>query len=404
MLPTGMVDGVTTNPTLIAKSGRIIAEVIAEICALVEGPISAEAVDRNFAGSAQFDYHFVPGSPDVSARSVVLDGMTVEAAFKLAIDISDHLSANVKLCYGCHGFETDMAYFDYRVVDELNFRLGRFSPSFGAFNILHDPANHRLSDKPLPYDMGRMLRMNDWNMGVLPSPFPDNGLEINGVHWFGRAVQLDYAAYVVSGFKADATSPDLDFLQSRSGNLYYVDNNARPSYGGRVAATVRVGDHSDATLGASAMTGAYDPDGELDYLILGGDLSMRLDETTVRLEYLVRRQQFSVEDETRFKYEIPEEGGDFFVKHGAFVEVVQPVSPIIDLIGRADGMVRVGNVLAASPLLAESSVFRYTLGTAIAVERGLRVKVSSELWSFSDEGANDKHTEVSFHVGGVGTF
>ena len=43
LVPTGMMDGVTTNPSLIAKSGRNIAEVIAEICALVEGPISAEA-------------------------------------------------------------------------------------------------------------------------------------------------------------------------------------------------------------------------------------------------------------------------------------------------------------------------------------------------------------------------
>lgn len=48
MLPTGMVDGVTTNPSLIAKSGRNIAEVIAEICALVEGPISAEAVATDY--------------------------------------------------------------------------------------------------------------------------------------------------------------------------------------------------------------------------------------------------------------------------------------------------------------------------------------------------------------------
>lgn len=39
---TGLVDGVTTNPTLIAKSGRPMAEVIAEICGLVEGPVSAE--------------------------------------------------------------------------------------------------------------------------------------------------------------------------------------------------------------------------------------------------------------------------------------------------------------------------------------------------------------------------
>jgi transaldolase len=41
---TGLVDGVTTNPSLIAKSGRPMFEVVAEICGLVEGPVSAEAV------------------------------------------------------------------------------------------------------------------------------------------------------------------------------------------------------------------------------------------------------------------------------------------------------------------------------------------------------------------------
>ena len=39
---TGLLDGVTTNPTLIAKSGRDFKEVIAEICSAVEGPVSAE--------------------------------------------------------------------------------------------------------------------------------------------------------------------------------------------------------------------------------------------------------------------------------------------------------------------------------------------------------------------------
>ena len=39
---TGMVDGVTTNPSLIAKSGRNFLEVVAEICAVVKGPVSAE--------------------------------------------------------------------------------------------------------------------------------------------------------------------------------------------------------------------------------------------------------------------------------------------------------------------------------------------------------------------------
>ena len=41
---TGLLDGVTTNPSLIAKSGRDFLEVTKEICALVEGPVSAEVV------------------------------------------------------------------------------------------------------------------------------------------------------------------------------------------------------------------------------------------------------------------------------------------------------------------------------------------------------------------------
>lgn len=43
----GMVDGVTTNPSIIAKSGRDILEVTKEICELVEGPVSAEVVSLN---------------------------------------------------------------------------------------------------------------------------------------------------------------------------------------------------------------------------------------------------------------------------------------------------------------------------------------------------------------------
>ena len=39
---TGMVDGVTTNPSLILKAGRDIVEVTREICAIVDGPVSAE--------------------------------------------------------------------------------------------------------------------------------------------------------------------------------------------------------------------------------------------------------------------------------------------------------------------------------------------------------------------------
>ena len=49
LIPLGMVDGVTTNPSLIAKSGRDILEVTKEICDMVDGPVSAEVVKRSKA-------------------------------------------------------------------------------------------------------------------------------------------------------------------------------------------------------------------------------------------------------------------------------------------------------------------------------------------------------------------
>jgi len=47
---TGLLDGVTTNPSLIMKSGRDFMEVTKEICALVDGPVSAEVVALDHAG------------------------------------------------------------------------------------------------------------------------------------------------------------------------------------------------------------------------------------------------------------------------------------------------------------------------------------------------------------------
>ncbi len=46
----GVVDGVTTNPSLIAKEGRDFRQVVEEICSIVDGPISAEAVSLDAEG------------------------------------------------------------------------------------------------------------------------------------------------------------------------------------------------------------------------------------------------------------------------------------------------------------------------------------------------------------------
>jgi transaldolase len=47
---SGLVDGVTTNPSLVHKAGRNFLDVVREICALVPGPVSAEVVATEFDG------------------------------------------------------------------------------------------------------------------------------------------------------------------------------------------------------------------------------------------------------------------------------------------------------------------------------------------------------------------
>lgn len=46
----GLVDGVTTNPSLVAKTGRDYADVVREICSIVDGPISAEVISTDAPG------------------------------------------------------------------------------------------------------------------------------------------------------------------------------------------------------------------------------------------------------------------------------------------------------------------------------------------------------------------
>src|SRR3954466_5841119 len=49
-LAMGLVDGITTNPSLIAKSGRKYKDVVVEMCELVNGPISAEVLGVDYDG------------------------------------------------------------------------------------------------------------------------------------------------------------------------------------------------------------------------------------------------------------------------------------------------------------------------------------------------------------------
>lgn len=61
----GLVDGVTTNPSLIAKEGRDFKEVIQEICSIVSGPVSAEVIGTKAEDMLKEAYEIAEWAPNV---------------------------------------------------------------------------------------------------------------------------------------------------------------------------------------------------------------------------------------------------------------------------------------------------------------------------------------------------
>ena len=91
----GMVDGVTTNPSLILKSGRAIAEVTAEICAMVEGPVSAEVLAEKADDMIAEGRHLAKIAPNVCIKvPLTWDGLK---ACRVLSDEGHKL--NVTLCF-----------------------------------------------------------------------------------------------------------------------------------------------------------------------------------------------------------------------------------------------------------------------------------------------------------------
>ena len=91
----GMVDGVTTNPSLVAKEGRDFREVIDEICSFVKGPVSAEAVSLDAEG-------MIAEAKDIAtwAENIVVKiPMTTEGLKAVAWCAANDIHTNVTLVF-----------------------------------------------------------------------------------------------------------------------------------------------------------------------------------------------------------------------------------------------------------------------------------------------------------------
>jgi len=91
----GLVDGVTTNPSLVAKTGRKFREVVDEICQLVDGPISLEAVATEAGAIYEEAKELAAIHPNVVVKvPLVVEGL--KAVRRLS---EEGIKTNVTLCF-----------------------------------------------------------------------------------------------------------------------------------------------------------------------------------------------------------------------------------------------------------------------------------------------------------------
>jgi transaldolase len=98
LIPTGLVDGVTTNPSLVAKSGRDFREMIAEVCAMVPGPVSAEVT------ALETDQMVGEGTSlaKIAPNVVVKLPLTLKGVAACKALTGEGIKTNVTLCFSAN--------------------------------------------------------------------------------------------------------------------------------------------------------------------------------------------------------------------------------------------------------------------------------------------------------------
>ncbi len=91
----GIIDGVTTNPSLIAREGRDFRQVVEEICNIVDGPVSAEVVGTDAATMLAEAREYAQWHPNV----VIKIPLTTEGLKAVKALSRDGIKTNVTLCF-----------------------------------------------------------------------------------------------------------------------------------------------------------------------------------------------------------------------------------------------------------------------------------------------------------------
>lgn len=331
------------------------------------------------AGSASLDYRYVSGNNPPSNPSLLgITSLGLEVAAKAVIDIGHGVSFTVKACGGCHGIEADQAYGEVMLKEYFNVRVGRINPQFGEFNQRHDPSNYVTPSKPLPYAMGDMLfyTPRGFNLGIVPAPYVENGLEIFGTVPLSGSVQLDYALWGARGL---AGANDIDWVATRR----WLDNNKYPAFGGRLVLS-----GADWAIGGSASGGTYDDADKLTYVMGGAELYFRVGIMKFRGEALARRTELD-RNATGYPFALVDA---WFLKLGWYAQVDLEVQPQLTIVLRSDGLHRFGMPIPGSDIVSASAgMQRQTIALLYRLTGNFGIKGDYELWTFTGASLETRH-------------
>ncbi len=191
----GLVDGVTTNPSLIKKSGRDFIEVVREICGEVEGPVSAETVALDYEGMMSEGRKLAQLAPNIAVKvPLTWDGLkacrTLSEEGRM-VNVTLCFSANqallaakagatfispfvgrlddvnidgmdlirdIRTIYDNYGYETEILAASIRSVNHI-----KDAALIGA-DVITAPASvlHKLAEHPLT-DKGLTAFLKDWS-------------------------------------------------------------------------------------------------------------------------------------------------------------------------------------------------------------------------------------------------
>jgi hypothetical protein len=352
--------GITGSPS----ARRAALPIAAALLATVLAP-DAFAARWTWSGSLALDYKKILDAPDEDPLAKT--GAVVQASLKATVDVTEQVSASIRLCTACHGLTLNQAYAELRLAPVLNVDVGRIDVPFGDYSQRHDPANDAFLSTPLPYAMGHMLRYQSdrFNLGVLPQPYVDQGAVLFGDVWIRDTIQIWYAGFGVNGFQS-SVARDFTF-KNQLGDGGFSDNSDDVSWGGRVVLA-----RGGLTAGASYLRGAYDPDAAYDYDAWGLDASAWIRGAQIRGEYLVRGTEAADGD-----------WSGVMRKKGFYLQAESPAVRRITLVGRFDGLLRQGAPLGTSND-ASSGIVRWTGGVNVAPTPDTSVRLHLERWRFTD--------------------